>query len=132
MLWSWINKEHPSLYWRSRKDNPVNPWYFARSAGHVSKGEWIIFWYGDLSEADIAKCVEAAVDLPPSLMHGGKAGTAGAAALPKAAQWVVEPPSDGYRIGLLGARGHTGSNIISLLSQHPHVRNTLSAIEVKV
>ncbi|KAK4499491.1 hypothetical protein PRZ48_010006 [Zasmidium cellare] len=35
--------------WRSRKDNPVNKWYFERSAGtwQIPDSNWTMFWTGD-------------------------------------------------------------------------------------
>jgi amino-acid N-acetyltransferase len=36
--------EGRDLVWRSRANNPVNPWYFDRSTGHVRQGDWVLFW----------------------------------------------------------------------------------------
>lgn len=36
--------EGRDLVWRSRSNNPVNKWYFERSAGHIRMGPWTLFW----------------------------------------------------------------------------------------
>ncbi|RKP14056.1 hypothetical protein BJ684DRAFT_15604 [Piptocephalis cylindrospora] len=48
ILWNRLVKECPVLSWRSRSDNPVNPWYFERAQGHVliPHTNWTVFWYG--------------------------------------------------------------------------------------
>jgi len=57
--------------------------------------------------------VDVATSLPSTLSKNAPTGGSAAAKLN-----VVAAPAQGYRIGLLGARGHTGSNLIHLLSQH--------------
>lgn len=49
---------HPNeLIWRSRKNNPVNKWYFERCSGSVSNPElqWKIFYTGDIFDKKINK-----------------------------------------------------------------------------
>lgn len=53
-----ILQSHPSeLIWRSRKNNPVNKWYFERSCGSVSApdSQWKIFYTGDIFNKRIDK-----------------------------------------------------------------------------
>lgn len=42
-----------SVCWRSRKDNPVNKWYFERSAGswRIPDSDWTMFWAGERTMA---------------------------------------------------------------------------------
>jgi amino-acid N-acetyltransferase len=37
------------VVWRSRKNNPVNKWYFERSVGtwKLPESQWCMFWTGD-------------------------------------------------------------------------------------
>ena len=39
-------KEAEGIVWRSRRDNPVNKWYFARARGtyKLDDGKWTMFW----------------------------------------------------------------------------------------
>jgi N-acetyl-gamma-glutamyl-phosphate reductase/acetylglutamate kinase len=114
LLWGRIQKENPSLYWRSRVANKINPWYFSHADGHARGAEWIVFWYGISDVAATQNIVKIAQGLPSTL---------GAPASSEAAKLnVVAAPAQGYRIGLLGARGHTGTNLITLLSQHSHAK----------
>lgn len=55
-LWNRIREDTPSLVWRSRDSNPINPWYFARADGMRRCGRWIVFWYGidDSNQIDAA------------------------------------------------------------------------------
>ncbi|XP_064598128.1 N-acetylglutamate synthase, mitochondrial-like [Liolophura sinensis] len=46
MVWECVRKEFPQLFWRSKGDNPINPWYFKKSEGSWSDGKWTVFWYG--------------------------------------------------------------------------------------
>ncbi|HZX81297.1 MAG TPA: hypothetical protein VFE72_10135, partial [Lysobacter sp.] len=66
-VWQVMREETPTLYWRSRRENPVNGFYTAESDGCVRQGPWQVFWYGldDLETA--ARCVEYCGSHPPSL-----------------------------------------------------------------
>lgn len=46
ILWSYITHDNKDLFWRSREDNGVNNWYFARADGSYRAGRWTVFWYG--------------------------------------------------------------------------------------
>jgi N-acetyl-gamma-glutamyl-phosphate reductase/acetylglutamate kinase len=118
LLWSRIYKDNPSLFWRSRVGNQVNSWYFQHAEGHIRNNNWVVFWYGlgtGINDA-IQKCVQSAVSYPASLVASTTSGVS------PVQRHVAPPPSQGYRVGLLGARGHTGSHLIRLISQHPHVK----------
>lgn len=45
LLWS-IVREHPAVYWRSRPDNPVNPWYQTVCDGMQRGLRWHVYWRG--------------------------------------------------------------------------------------
>ncbi len=63
-LWKEVAQTHRQLYWRSRSNNQVNPWY-QRQADFSRRVEpWIIFGYG-ISDFDlIGKCIVDAVRRP--------------------------------------------------------------------
>ncbi|KAF2718655.1 N-acetylglutamate synthase [Polychaeton citri CBS 116435] len=57
--------------WRSRKDNPVNKWYFERSAGtwQIPNTNWTMFWTGEGvvdDEVRFRDYVEVCRDVQPS------------------------------------------------------------------
>jgi acetylglutamate kinase len=45
-LWWSLVREHPSLYWRSRPDNPINPWYQTVCDGMHRAPRWHVYWRG--------------------------------------------------------------------------------------
>ncbi|MFA5688657.1 MAG: hypothetical protein WC959_05875 [Kiritimatiellales bacterium] len=62
-LWDEICKHHPSLFWRSRRNNPVNQWYDRKADGRCNAGDWMIFWRGMPTESipDLIKFCTARV-----------------------------------------------------------------------
>jgi acetylglutamate kinase len=66
-LWKLLAKENDKLFWRSRIDNEVNPWYFARADGAIKNDKWIVFWYGITDHAEIKRCVDRALAMPATL-----------------------------------------------------------------
>lgn len=63
-VWRRLRADQPKLFWRARRDNPVNPWYFRNAQGTYRGDDWVVFWYG-FSDFDAAKdCVDRALALP--------------------------------------------------------------------
>ncbi|MCA9718648.1 MAG: hypothetical protein KC468_28525 [Myxococcales bacterium] len=67
-IWQRLIRDAPRLYWRSRRSNPINPWYFQQAKGSFRSGPWIVFWTG-MSALDsvTAACIDHALSLPASL-----------------------------------------------------------------
>ena len=57
-VWQAMREGNPSVFWRSRRGNPVNPFYFAECDGCVKQPEWKVFWYGMDDLGAVARCVE--------------------------------------------------------------------------
>jgi len=74
-LWNRLVAAEPELFWRSKRTNPINPWYFERADGAVRRGDWVIFWKGLTDPDTIAACVEHAAALPPSFIEPAEAIT---------------------------------------------------------
>jgi acetylglutamate kinase len=66
-VWQVMREENPRLFWRSRRGNPVNPFYYAESDGCYKMEQWKVFWYGYERFAEIEACVELCRMRPPSL-----------------------------------------------------------------
>jgi acetylglutamate kinase len=66
-VWQVMREENPRLCWRSRRGNPVNPFYFAESDGCFKSAQWKVFWYGYERFADIETCVNLCHSTPVSL-----------------------------------------------------------------
>ncbi len=45
-IWQVMHAEHPQLFWRSRRGNPINDFYFANADGAMKDSRWTVFWYG--------------------------------------------------------------------------------------
>lgn len=66
-LWHVMRPENPQLFWRSRRDNPVNDFYFANCDGALRDPHWTIFWYG-IGELDaVQRAIEHARRRPATL-----------------------------------------------------------------
>ncbi len=66
-LWQRITQENEKLFWRSRIDNEVNSWYFARSDGCFKSDKWCVFWCGLSDHAEIKSCIDLALAMPATL-----------------------------------------------------------------
>ncbi|HEX5125009.1 MAG TPA: acetylglutamate kinase, partial [Rhodanobacteraceae bacterium] len=56
--WQVMRAENPSLFWRSRHHNVINPFYYAESDGCFKQPRWKAYWYGLGDFATIERCVE--------------------------------------------------------------------------
>ncbi|HBK56950.1 MAG TPA: acetylglutamate kinase, partial [Xanthomonadales bacterium] len=45
-IWQVMHAENPQLFWRSRRGNPINEFYFANADGAMKDARWTVFWYG--------------------------------------------------------------------------------------
>ena len=66
-VWQVMREETPALFWRSRRGNPVNPFYFAECDGCIKLPAWKVFWYGIDGLDEVAHCVAHARDRAPTL-----------------------------------------------------------------
>ena len=56
-VWQVMRAETPALFWRSRRGNPVNAFYFSESDGCLKQPRWKVFWYGLDGHDAIVRCV---------------------------------------------------------------------------
>lgn len=66
ILWECIRQDLGKLFWRSRADNKINPWYFKHCDGSFANGLWTVFWFGLADIRDSYNLVEHAKTLPDS------------------------------------------------------------------
>lgn len=59
-LWQRLRSEYPQLYWRSRRANPINKWYFEQADYTVKNTTWVGFAYGFDDYATAVTCIEDA------------------------------------------------------------------------
>eukprot|EP00945_MAST-04E_sp_MAST-4E-sp1_P008095 g8095.t1 len=141
-LWLEVVADNPSLFWRSRQSNAVNKWYYQVSHGSFrcpGKQDWVTFYRGlDPRSADDAKniqaCIDVAVSLNSSFVEEGdeEAATSPPKSLSAAVapSGTARPRSSSFstaaganpapvRVGLLGARGYVGMELLRLVASHP-------------
>lgn len=78
-IWMRMREANPKLFWRSRSENPVNPWYFENAQGSYREDPWTVFWYGLESWDEAETCIERALSLPPTFLPQGSESVEAAA-----------------------------------------------------
>jgi bifunctional N-acetylglutamate synthase/kinase len=66
-VWQCMRQAQPTLFWRSRRDNAINPFYDLESDGNIRTGPWRAYWYGMQDFADIQRCVAHCAQRAPTL-----------------------------------------------------------------
>ena len=66
-VWQAMREGNPAVFWRSRRGNPVNPFYFAECDGCLKLPDWKVFWYGIDDLDAVARCVEHCRRRPATL-----------------------------------------------------------------
>lgn len=72
-LWLRMRGDLPRMFWRSRSENPINPWYFEKAQGSYRTEVWTVFWYGLEDFAQVKWCIEKALAMPATLIAHGSA-----------------------------------------------------------
>lgn len=65
-LWNKLTARHERLFWRSRIDNPINPWYMSKADGMARTDKWLIFWRGLDTPEEIQQAIDYANAQQPS------------------------------------------------------------------
>ena len=65
-VWQRLEQNVPQFFLRSRIDNGFNEFYHAHTDGAVRRGQWIVFWRGDIDLAAAAQTVAYIAALPES------------------------------------------------------------------
>ncbi len=68
-LWEMMAREHRSLFWRARVENPIASWYTTLCDGMVKVGAWIVFWRG-VGPSKVPSIVEDALARPEDFRSG--------------------------------------------------------------
>jgi len=72
-IWDVMRSENQSLFWRSRRGNAVNEFYFANADGALRDDVWAVFWYGLENWDDIRAAVAVARARPQTLSEAAPA-----------------------------------------------------------
>ncbi|MBT8047597.1 MAG: acetylglutamate kinase [Xanthomonadales bacterium] len=55
-VWQALIHRCPQLYWRSRTDNPVTPWYFDQADASLTQDKWVAFSVGIDNFDQLRRC----------------------------------------------------------------------------
>jgi bifunctional N-acetylglutamate synthase/kinase len=62
-LWNAFSADHGAVFWRSRHDNPIRPWYERQCQGRYAAGAWTVYFRG-LTPAQIEPAIRYALAQP--------------------------------------------------------------------
>ena len=62
-LWQTVVRDHPTVYWRARPGNPIDPWYARLCDGLVRTPHWNVYWRG-VQPDDLPTVVRFAIERP--------------------------------------------------------------------
>lgn len=99
--------DYPQLFWRSREQNPINIFYRQQSDGTFSDDKWRVFWIGQFTVDQVTPLIKAAMAAPETLRSI------------EAPSVVRRLSTSKARVGIIGARGYTGNELMKLLIDHP-------------
>jgi bifunctional N-acetylglutamate synthase/kinase len=64
--WNVMRQNHPKLFWRSRRENPINDFYMQACDGCIKFRHWTVFWYGLDGMDEIQAAADYCLDRPAS------------------------------------------------------------------
>jgi acetylglutamate kinase len=62
-LWEALARDHRSVYWRARGENPIQGWYSSLCDGMMRLGTWTVYWRG-VRAPDVTRIIDAAMARP--------------------------------------------------------------------
>ncbi|CAB4254012.1 similar to Saccharomyces cerevisiae YER069W ARG5,6 Protein that is processed in the mitochondrion to yield acetylglutamate kinase and N-acetyl-gamma-glutamyl-phosphate reductase [Maudiozyma barnettii] len=124
-----LKRDFPSLQWVVSEDDPNIAWHFDKSQGSYLKNGKVLFWYGVQDINTVSQLVSDFVKKTTAAANGYNASNSSGVfkngKSSRAYSTRSTPKPNGVntkpgRIGLIGARGFTGQNILALIDNHPH------------
>lgn len=135
-----MRKDYKSLYWVVNENDHNLPWYFSKSDGSFAKNGELLFWYGlntdqasELIRQFDAHRVGSAISSQSDSVFSSSVKTQNRSLhtsarrrLPTSTTNPNPPRTEATntkrgKVGLIGARGYVGQNLISLIDKHPHL-----------
>ncbi|OLY84805.1 Protein ARG5,6, mitochondrial [Smittium mucronatum] len=112
--WSMISRDHKRLGWIVPKSDKRTEWFFSRSEGSWNSNGDTIFWYG------LGMDTQAVSDLIHSLSKAQKSPATPPISMPSMKRFYTTASGPRKSVGLIGARGYTGHELIKLIDSHPN------------
>ncbi|KAI8619002.1 bifunctional acetylglutamate kinase/N-acetyl-gamma-glutamyl-phosphate reductase [Chytriomyces sp. MP71] len=127
-LWSVLRKDFDNLAWVVRKNDPNLSWYFERADGSYTENDKVLFWSGVDNLNVVQKLVARLIGSSSSGTGPVKVNPAGSRSFTSTSAGVFGlQQRRGYasktasvrKVGIIGARGYTGQELIKLIDNHP-------------
>ncbi|SCU85975.1 LADA_0D11276g1_1 [Lachancea dasiensis] len=127
-VFSSLRRDFSALQWVVREDDENIAWHFNKSEGSYLKNGKVVFWYGIQDVNTISQLVKdfvASVTAPP-VQSGHQSNVFASGQSTRSYSTRSTPKAEGSntrkaRVALIGARGFTGQNLISLIDKHPYL-----------
>ncbi|CAI4060284.1 bifunctional acetylglutamate kinase/N-acetyl-gamma-glutamyl-phosphate reductase SKDI_05G1460 [Saccharomyces kudriavzevii IFO 1802] len=135
-----LHRDFPALQWVVNEDSVNIAWHFDKSQGSYLKNGKILFWYGIDDINTVSELIETFVKSFDTASCSTPSTSNGVFASGKSIRSYSTrstPRPEGYntsigRVALIGARGYTGKNLVSLINGHPYLEVThVSSRELK-
>ncbi|KAG0220480.1 Arg5,6p [Mortierella sp. GBAus27b] len=135
-VWALLSKDYPSLTWVVDANDENRGWHFDKAEGSITKNGKTLFWKGVSDVATIDKVVSNFLDTQAKEAVDA-ATTGGSFASGQRRSFSTKTASSPFmggrrlfstsaaahrdvkKIGLIGARGYTGQELIRLVNSHP-------------
>lgn len=119
-----IRRDTASLQWVVNEDDANIAWHFTRSQGSYLKDGKVLFWYGIEDLNTISQLINSFVHKVSSKVGSTTSAVFSTGQAKRSYSTRSNPKPEGTnkntgRIALIGARGYTGRNLISLVDKHP-------------
>ncbi|PVZ99993.1 hypothetical protein BB558_003959 [Smittium angustum] len=117
-MWALISRDHKQLGWSVLRSDKRLDWYFDRAEGSWSLGDHVVFWYGlGMDTNSVQKLINTISKTLPKPNAQPKL-----ASIPSQKREYSTSTSEkrNRTVGLIGARGYTGNELIRLIDNHPN------------
>lgn len=125
-VFSTLKRDFPALQWVVSEDDANIAWHFDKSQGSYLKNGKVLFWYGvnDLNTVSelighFTKTATSSANGPSGVFATGQSKRS-YSTVQRTAPKFEATNKEKSRVALIGARGFTGRNLVSLINQHPY------------
>ncbi|SCU82588.1 LANO_0B06832g1_1 [Lachancea nothofagi CBS 11611] len=125
-VFSSLKRDFSALQWVVREDDENIGWHFSKCEGSYLKNGKVLFWYGVKDINTVSQMIKDFVGFssPVSSQSANKPNAFASSQSTRAYSTRTPPKVEGSnkskaRVALIGARGFTGQNLISLIDNHP-------------
>ena len=126
-----LKRDFPALQWVINEDDANIAWHFNKSDGSYLKNGKVLFWYGVKDLNTVSELISEFIKTSPESgtapsFSGSSSGvfSSGQSSRSYSTRARSAPKVEGTnkspaKVALIGARGYTGQNLISLIDSHP-------------